>query len=101
MPKRRVPFFFAVVFVLLGLAFVLRLPAETVQSSSAEAAPSLPGVPEDCKIPGETPKPETSAPQSQVSPPSAEVYEKLGTLYGRAGQFSCAVAALEEALAQN
>ena len=39
--------------------------------------------------------------QSAVAPPSAEDYETLGTLYGRAGQFGCAVAAFEEALAHD
>jgi tetratricopeptide (TPR) repeat protein len=102
MPKPGVnsSLFFAILFVLTTFVFPLPLLAQTIQNSSNETPPGLPGIPDDCKKTG-TPPNSTPVLQDAVSPPSTDAYETLGALYRRAGKFGCAVAAFEAALARN
>ena len=60
-------------------------------------AQSPPPLPADCKPPEQT----AGSPLSSQESSSQETYATLGTLYGRAGNFRCAVAAFEAALSLN
>ena len=100
MPKHGVnsSFFHSILFALTTLVVPLPLAAQTIQNSPNQTPPSLPGIPDDCKKTGTN---SAAILQDAVSPSSAEAYETLGTLYGRAGKFGCAVAAFEAALSRN
>src|SRR5207244_1785931 len=71
--------------------------------SSGGRATGLPDIPEACKTPRMRPEAPAEVPRNEVESQglSAEAYESLGTFYGREGQFSCAIAAFQAALARN
>jgi tetratricopeptide (TPR) repeat protein len=68
------------------------MPPGVCLADPRQVSSSPPQIPADCKAPEET---AGSAVASQES------YDALGTLYGRAGNFRCAVAAFEAALSLN
>lgn len=85
----------------LLLVFIVTSTASAQLKSSKQAVRELPssadGLPASCKSAARSPA-EVSAVQALGSEPSAETYRKVGTLFGQAGNFPCAVAAFESAL---
>ena len=85
-------------------AFILTLPSPLSAQSAANSAgaiiATLPDIPKDCKTSG-TSEQLTARLQSTAALPTAEAYASLGTLYGREGRFSCAIAAFQAALARD
>src|SRR5215469_6183600 len=73
---------------LFSILLALALPRACVAQGLQIPSP----IPADCQAPEET----AGSPVA-----SQESYDRLGTLYGRAGNFRCAVAAFETALSLN
>ena len=75
--------------------------ADRVSEAGGQIPPTARPIPEECKATEKSPGPIDTLLQKVVSGPSAEAYETLGILYGRAGNFKCAIAALDAAVALN
>ena len=87
--------------VLFSLLFPLILPAQAapVLEPSRQLASSSPQIPDSCKAMEKASDSAAAQLQIDSSQPSAETYDKLGTFFGRAGNYGCAIAAFEAALA--
>lgn len=112
-PREATIFAFGMLCLLHGWALPSTTLAQGRVDSSGGLTIELPDIPEECKTPRRTPEASAQAkdgklqlnrePRNEVESrwPSAEAYESLGTFYGREGQFSCAIAAFQAALAHN
>ncbi|PYT77873.1 MAG: hypothetical protein DMG42_01755 [Acidobacteria bacterium] len=96
-------FSFGILCLVQGWALPSTTPAQGRVDSSGGRATGLPDIPEACKTPRMRPEAPAEVPRNEVESQglSAEAYESLGTFYGREGQFSCAIAAFQAALARN
>ena len=76
-------------------------PAQVPNSSSIllNRTVKVASVPSACTTPDKVSPQASSVLQKLASHPAAQAYNTLGILYGRAGQFQCAIAAFEAALA--
>ena len=88
-------------YVLLALSMPLSSNADRVYEAGRQVPPTARPVPEECKATEKSPGPIEALLQKLDSGPSPETYEALGILYGRAGNFKCAIAAFDTALALN
>src|SRR6266550_1980194 len=96
-------FSFGILCLVQGWALPSTTPAQGRIDSSGGRATGLPDIPEACKTPRMRPEAPAEVPRNEGESQglSAEAYESLGTFYGREGQFSCAIAAFQAALARN
>src|SRR2546429_7011943 len=96
-------FSFGILCLVQGWALPSTTPAQGRIDSSGGRATGLPDIPEACKTPRMRPEAPAEVPRNEVESQglSAEAYESLGTLYGREGRFSCAIAAFQAALARD
>src|SRR5207253_3241100 len=96
-------FSFGILCLVQGWALPSTTPAQGRVDSSGGRATGLPDIPEACKTPRMRPEAPAEVPRNEVESQglSAEAYESLGTFYGREGQFSCAIAAFQAALARS
>src|SRR5438309_8032901 len=90
-------------YVVVALSVPLSSAPHADRDSEAgnQTPPTARPVPEECKATEKSPGPIETLLQKLASDPSAQAYETLGILYGNAGNFKCAIAAFDAALALN